>query len=481
VDAIWLTPFYRSPQRDHGYDVADYRDVDPLFGDLVAFDAMIGRAHDLGLKVVVDVVPNHSSDQHVWFQQALAAPSGSPERARYIFRDGTGGQPPNNWESVFGGPAWTQLPDGQWYLHLFDVTQPDFDWSNPDVGNEFESVLRFWLDRGVDGFRVDVAHGMAKAPGLPDLSEAQLLKGELEDAMSDPVRPYFDQPGVHDVYRRWRSILDEYDGDRMMIGEAWVPDAEAMARYVRPDEMHQVFNFSWLEASWSATEFRDVVRSTFAALEPVGASPTWVLSNHDVVRVVTRYGGGSRGVARARAATLAELALPGSAYVYQGEELGLEQALVPPEDRTDPVWFRGGGIGRDGCRVPMPWEGAEPPYGFTTGSRAWLPVPGDWSGLTAQAQSADADSTLATYRRTLATRRALEGTLGDHVEVVDGDDDLLVLRRAGVGGAAGLVCVVNCGAATADVSRMGEPVAVSAAWAVSQGQLAPDAAAWFAT
>jgi len=280
VDAIWLTPFYRSPQRDHGYDVADYRDVDPLFGDLAAFDSMLARAHELGLKVLVDVVANHSSDQHVWFQEALAAAPGSAERARYIFRDGRDGQPPNNWESVFGGPAWTQLPDdGQWYLHLFDATQPDFDWDNPDVGNEFESVLRFWLDRGVDGFRVDVAHGMVKAAGLPDLSEAQLRTGGLEDAMSDPVRPYFDQPGVHDLYRRWHRILAEYEGDRMMIGEAWVPDAQSMARYVRPDEMHQVFNFSWLEASWSATEFRDVVRSTFAALEPVGASPTLASRN----------------------------------------------------------------------------------------------------------------------------------------------------------------------------------------------------------
>jgi alpha-glucosidase len=478
VDAIWLTPFYRSPQHDHGYDVADYRDVDPLFGDLAAFDSMLACAHDVGLKVIVDVVPNHSSDQHEWFQQALAAGPGSPERARYVFRDDAGGRPPNNWESLFGGPAWTQVPDGQWYLHLFDRTQPDFDWENPDVGDEFESVLRFWLDRGVDGFRVDVAHGMAKAPGLPDVPESQLHGGELEDALTDSVRPYFDQPAVHDVYRRWHRVLAEYDGDRMMIGEAWVLDAEAMARYVRADEMQQVFNFSWLEAPWSAAAFREVVRSTFAALEPVQASPTWVLSNHDVVRVVTRYGGGARGLARARAAALAELALPGSAYVYQGEELGLPQVDVAPQDRTDPLFLRGGGVGRDGCRVPLPWEGPQPPYGFTSAPRAWLPAPGDWAELSAQAQARDDDSTLSMYRHTLAVRRSLEGTLSEHVDVVDRDDEVLMLRRAGLDGADALLCLVNCGDVAVDVSELGSPCTVSQSGALADGWLAADAAVW---
>jgi alpha-glucosidase len=479
VDAIWLTPFYRSPQHDHGYDVADYRDVDPLFGELAAFDAMLKHAHELGLKVIVDLVPNHSSDQHVWFQEALVAAPGSRERARYMFRDGIGDSPPNNWESLFGGPAWTRVPDGQWYLHLFDRSQPDFDWENPEVGDEFESVLRFWLNRGVDGFRVDVAHGMFKQAGLPDLDPALLHAGDLEDVMTSPVRPYFDQPGVHDVYRRWHAVLAEYDGDRMMIGEAWVPDAESMARYVRADEMQQVFNFSWLEAHWSAGEFGEVVRSTFAALESVDASPTWVLSNHDVVRVVTRYGDGPQGLARARAAALAELALPGSAYVYQGEELGLPQGDVPAAARTDPAWFRGAGVGRDGCRIPMPWDGQEPPYGFGPSPHTWLPMPADWAGLTVDAQSADPDSTLSVYRRTLAVRRSLEGTLSEHADVEDRHDDVLVLTRAGVDGAPGLVCLVNCGRAPAEVAHRGDPLVSSAADAVVDGRLAPDAAAWF--
>ena len=479
VDAIWLTPFYRSPQADHGYDVADYRDVDPRFGNLAAFDAMLARAHQLGVRVIVDLVANHSSDQHAWFQQALAAPPGSPERARYLFRDGIAGARPNNWESIFGGPAWTQVADGQWYLHLFDPAQPDFDWENPEVGDEFESILRFWLDRGVDGFRVDVAHGMFKQPGLPDLLPSQLQSAELEDAMSDAVRPYWDQPGVHDVYRRWHRVLAEYDGDRMMIGEAWVPDAESMARYLRPDEMQQVFNFSWLEADWSAAQFAHVIRSTFGALEPVDASPTWVLSNHDVVRVVTRYGDGPVGLARARAAALAELALPGSAYVYQGEELGLPQADVPPEARTDPSWLRGAGVGRDGCRVPMPWSGEQPPYGFSINEQTWLPAPVGWSALTVAAQGADADSTLSMYRRTLALRRSLDGTLSEHVDVLDRHDDVLVLTRAGVDGAPGLVCVVNCSGTPVDVSAVGEPLVLSTAGALATGTLAPDTAAWF--
>jgi len=476
VDAIWLTPFYRSPQADHGYDVADYRDVDPLFGDLADFDTMLHTAHEHGLKVIVDVVPNHSSDGHAWFRAALSADPDSPERARYVFRDGRGDQPPNNWPSVFGGPAWTQVRDGQWYLHLFDTGQPDFDWDNPDVGDEFESVLRFWLDRGVDGFRVDVAHGMVKEPGLPDLLEP-VGAGDLEAAMSDTVRPYWDQPGVHEVYRRWNRVLADYPGDRMAIGEAWVVDAAAMAQYVRADEMQQVFNFHWLEAPWSAAAFRTVIAETYAAVDPVGATPTWVLSNHDVTRVVTRYGGGDVGRSRARAAALAELALPGSAYVYQGEELGLEQVDVPEQARTDPSWFRGSGPGRDGCRVPMPWTGNRPPYGFSPdGVASWLPMPPDWDSLSVAHQSDDPDSTLTFYRRALAVRRELLGRLSDQLEVIDRGEDVLVLSRAGE---PALVCVVNCGTVGAAVVDLGAPLLTSEAAAVADGMLAPDTAAWF--
>ncbi len=396
VDAVWLTPFYTSPQADHGYDVADYCDVDPLFGDLTAFDRLHHRARELGLRVIVDIVPNHSSDQHPWFKQALAAGPGSPERSRYVFRDGTGpdgDRPPNNWPSKFGGSAWTRVPDGQWYLHLFDPAQPDFDWTLPAVGDEFERVLRFWLDRGVDGFRIDVADGLAKADGLPDLTPAQLAEdaADADDPLRQVERPFADQPAVHDVYRRWRRVLDDYPGDRMAIGEAWVGDTAALARYVRGDELQQVFNFHWLNAPWSASAWRQVVEDTFAATDPVGATPTWVLSNHDVVRTPSRYGEGPQGLARARAALLAMLALPGSAYLFQGEELGLPQVDVPPDRRQDPSYLRGRGTGRDGCRVPLPWttDGPDTSYGFSPAGAApaWLPQPPGWGDLSVQAQT----------------------------------------------------------------------------------------------
>jgi alpha-glucosidase len=490
VDAIWLTPFYRSPQADHGYDVADYRDVDPLFGSLATFDAMLARAHELGLRVIVDIVPNHSSDEHEWFKAALAAGPGSPERERYVFRDGRGPdgtEPPNNWQSVFGGPAWTRVDDGQWYLHLFDAGQPDFNWDNPEVGDEFESVLRFWLDRGVDGVRIDVAHGLAKAEGLPDTEyvmvagRERLTPAELTaHAISD--RPYWDQPAVHEVYRRWRRVLGSYDGDRMAIAEAWVPTAEAIARYVRPDELQQAFNFLWLQAEWSAAQFRKVLVETFAASEPVDASPTWVLANHDVIRTVTRYGDGPTGVSRARAAALAMLALPGSAYVYQGDELALPQVDVAEADRQDPTWRRGGGVGRDGCRIPMPWDADAPPFGFApAGSTPWLPQPSDWGSRSIAGQDGDPESTLELYRSALRLRRELLPALGDRVTIVDrGDDDAFAFARAGAASDdPALVCVVNCGAAAVPVDDLGEPILTSRPDAIEDGALAPDTAGWF--
>jgi alpha-glucosidase len=444
VDALWITPFYRSPQHDHGYDVADYRDVDPLFGSLADADELIATAHDLGLRVIVDLVPNHTSSEHEWFRAALAAPPGSPERARYLFRDGRGpegAEPPNNWRSVFGGPAWDRVEDGQWYLHLFDSTQPDLDWSNPEVGDMFESVLRFWLDRGVDGFRVDVAHGLVKAEGLPDREQEALSDGVLDPpTVGDPR---WDQDGVHDVYRRWRAVLDEYDGDRMLVAEAWTPTAESMARYVRDDEMHQSFNFGWLLAQWSATAFAEVITGTLTALAEVRAAATWVLSNHDVVRHSTRYGGGAQGLARARAATLTMLALPGSAYLYQGEELGLEEVEVAPEHRQDPAWLRqtsgqaqgdtASGAGRDGCRVPIPWSGTAPPYGFGPGDQQpWIPQPTDWAELTVAAEEGRSGSTLEFYRAALAARREHALGAGDSLEEVRVEGDLLVVRRGGL-------------------------------------------------
>lgn len=475
VDALWITPFYTSPQKDHGYDVADYTDVDPLFGTLADADALTTRAHELGLKVIVDLVPNHTSSAHPWFQAALEAAPGSPERARYLFRDGRGtdgAEPPNNWQSVFGGPAWTRVADGQWYLHLFDTTQPDLDWRNPEIGDMFEDVLRFWLDRGVDGFRIDVAHGLVKEESLRDqVVPDDAGAGAAGDSMVERTladEPMWDQPEVHDVYRRWRRVLESYDGDRMLVAEAWTQTPESMARFVRADEMHQAFNFSWLLAPWSATAFADVVTGTLAAIAPVGASATWVLSNHDVVRHPTRYGGGAVGLARARAATLTMLALPGSAYLYQGEELGLEQVDVAPEDRQDPAWFRTGEVGRDGCRVPMPWSGDAAPYGFGPRGRPWIPQPDDWGPLTVAAQAGDPASTLEFYRAALAARRTFATTAGDEVELLDAGDDVLALRRGPV------TVVLNCGAETVPLPA-GEVLVASGPL---EGGLPPDTAVW---
>lgn len=427
VDAVWLSPFYRSPQADGGYDVADYRDVDPLFGTLADFDRLLQRAHALGLRVIVDLVPNHSSDEHPWFQAALRTPPGSPERARYIFRDGRGpgGEvPPNDWRSVFGGSAWSRAPgDTQWYLHLFDRRQPDFDWGHPEVRAEFEGILRFWLDRGVDGFRVDVAHGLIKAPGLPEWSgQATMIEGEERRDMG----PMWDQEGVHAIYRDWHRVLASYPGDRMMVAEAWVKPPSRLARYVRPDEMQQAFNFDYLTALWDAAELRRVIDASLQAAAAVGAPTTWVLSNHDTVRHASRYGlsvPGSRplgidaageqpdealGLRRARAMALLTLALPGSAYIYQGEELGLpEHTTLEARHRQDPSFFRTGGVetGRDGCRVPIPWEAEAPGFGFGPTAATWLPQPEGFRAYAVDRQEGVPDSTLELYRHLLRLRR----------------------------------------------------------------------------
>jgi alpha-glucosidase len=460
VDAIWLTPFYRSPMADGGYDVADYRDVDPRFGTLADFDALAAHAHALGLRIIVDIVPNHTSSAHPWFVEALAAPPGSAARDRYIFSDTT-----NDWESVFGGSAWTRVPDGQHYLHLFDSTQPDLNWRNEQVRAEFESILRFWLDRGVDGFRVDVAHGMIKADGLPSVGHAGQIR-----LLGRAVLPYFDQDGVHEIYRTWRKILDSYPGDRMAVAEAWASTPERLARYVAPGELHQVFNFDLLDAPWSGPVIRETIDRCLAAADAVGAPATWVLSNHDKQRHLTRYG----SVDRARAAALLMLALPGSAYLYQGEELGLPEVLDLPDDcRQDPMWFRSGNRepGRDGCRVPMPWSGDTPPYGFSATGAAWLPSPPDWAPLTVQAQAGAPDSTLSLYRKALAVRRSRPagGTLAWH----DSPPDVLCFTGRGA-----VRCMVNLGSAPVPVpGGWGEPLVASAP--LAGGELPPDAAAWF--
>jgi len=478
VNAVWLSPFYRSPQRDGGYDVADYRDVDPRFGTLADADALIARAHELGMRVIVDLVPNHTSDQHAWFRQALADGPGSPARARYMFREGNGEygeEPPNNWQSVFGGNAWTRVcdrpdaagssweRDGQWYLHLFDTSQPDLNWDSAEVHAEFRSILRFWLDRGVDGFRVDVAHGLVKAPGLPDwtgqvrmVEGTEVAEGIAADEDTVPLpdaddatdhSPMFDQDGVHEIYREWREVLEEYDADRILVAEAWVEPLERLARYVRPDEMHQAFNFDFLVTRWQAPELRESIIGSYAANDAVGAPTTWVLSNHDVVRHASRLGlaetgkgpngigaedpqpDAELGLRRALAGTLLMLALPGSAYLYQGEELGLpEHTTLDDSLRQDPAWWRTGHAekGRDGCRVPLPWLSDAPAFGFSPTGKSWLPQPDSWAQLARDVQERDPGSPLNLYRRALELRDQLGlGTgsletlpLGEHVVAV---------------------------------------------------------------
>ena len=506
IDAVWLSPFYTSPQRDAGYDVADYRDVDPIFGTLADFDALTTRAHDLGLKVIVDIVPNHSSSDHEWFRAAVASPPGSPERARYLFRDGRGddgAEPPNNWQSKFGGRAWTRVTEsdgrpGQWYLHLFDTTQPDFDWTNTDVRDEMRDVLRFWLDRGVDGFRIDVAHGMVKADGLPD-ADPSVVEADGPTARL----PMWDQPGVHDIYRDWRTLVDSYarvgqDADRILCAEAWVLPGEALARYVRPDELHQSFNFEYLMTPWLAADQRESITRSLAQAAAVGAPQTWVLSNHDVVRHASRLGypqrpglqkirgigpddpqpDASLGLQRARAATTVMLALPGSAYLYQGEELGLPDATrLPDEARQDPTFARTGGVsrGRDGCRVPVPWEDGSPSFGFGPGERSWLPQPTEYGSLSPDQQDGMPGSTLELYRTLLRLRR--ENQLGQgELTWLDGHpDDVLAFRTASDAGS--VTVLANLGTTTVTLPE-GVEILASSSPTPPGPLLAPDEAVW---
>jgi alpha-glucosidase len=492
VDAIWLSPFYVSPQADAGYDVADYRDVDPIFGTLADFDRMLESAHSRGLRVIVDMVPNHTSNAHGWFVAALAAGAGSPERELYLFREGRGENgelPPNNWQSVFGGPAWTRVEDGQWYLHLFDTAQPDLNWRNPAVIAEFEGILRFWLDRGVDGFRVDVAHGLIKQDGLPD-SDA----GAAVMAGSGNFGPMWDQDGVHDIYRGWNAVLAEYGGDRMLVAEAWVSPPDRLSRYVRPDEMQQAFNFEFMTIGWNAAGLRRAIDSALADNRSVGATTTWVLSNHDVVRHSSRFGladptswpkGISAddeqplielGLSRARAASLLMFALPGSAYIFEGEELGLPEHTTLPDDiRQDPAFYRTGGqeVGRDGCRVPLPWNAHEPSFGFSPTGRSWLPQPSVFGELAVDQQVGVADSTLEFYRAALATRRE-RGLGGGDIQWHISTADLLHFSNSGVR------VVVNFGRHPVPLPHGVSALIASEPDAVLHGELQPNRAVWLA-
>ena len=459
VDAIWVNPWYASPMNDGGYDVADYRSINPLFGTLDEAELLIKEAGDLGLHLLVDLVPNHTSSEHEWFRAALAAEPGSPERDRYHFLPGRGHngvEPPNDWQSVFGGSAWARVPDGEWYLHLFDSSQPDLNWENPEVRAEFESIIRYWMDLGAMGFRVDVAHSLVKKPGYPDLGEdlvALTPTPHVED------HPHWNRPELHEIVKEWRRVLDEYRGS-VMIAEAWMPDWHHLVDYLRPGEYHQAFDFLFLQAPWDAGAMRESVDEALGATASVGKVPTWVLSNHDVVRHATRYGlpqevaarkwllGGDRslldpdkGLRRARAAALLMLALPGSAYLYQGEELGLPEVHDLPQGALDdPVWERSGHAekGRDGCRVPIPWSRQGPSFGFGEES-CWLPQPDGWGDLSVENQEGDANSTLELYRTAIDIRS--DRLVGDEdFDWLDLGDHAIAFRRG-----RGLVCVVNYG------------------------------------
>jgi alpha-glucosidase len=526
VDAVWLSPFYVSPMNDAGYDVAAYRDVDPRFGTLADADTMIATAHDLGLKVVVDLVPNHTSSEHRWFQEALASPPGSPARDRYMFRDGTGpdgSRPPNNWPSVFGGRGWSRVTEadgspGQWYLHLFDVTQPDLNWENPEVREEFHSILRFWVDRGVDGFRVDVAHGLVKKPDLPDWHGPVGLydvvdadsgpTGAGRDAEEKPTTvldhnatgasPMWDQEGVHEIYRGWRKVLDQYgEPDRILCAEAWVKPLDRLVRYVRPDEMHQAFNFEFLDCHWDAALLRDVVERSLRTNDEVGAPTTWVLSNHDVVRHASRLGldqslprpNGIRaadpqpdaalGLRRARAATAMMLGLPGGAYVYYGEELGLpEHTTMPDRYRQDPTYHRTHHevTGRDGCRVPMPWVRDAPSFGFGPGDDPWLPQPDVYGDLAVDQQTGVDGSTLELYRTLLDYRRRHRFGHGGLAWDERCSETVLAYRNLAGDGERTLLVVTNTG--PDPVALPDGEVIASSAPLTGEGAVPQDTTAW---
>ena len=471
ADALWLTPFYPSPQKDHGYDVADYFDVNPEYGTLADFDRLLARAHALRLKVLVDIVPNHTSDRHPWFQEAVASPA-SPMRARYHFADPKpDGSPPNNWTSSFGGPAWSKEPNGkQWYLHLFAPEQPDLNWWDAAVPAEFERVLRFWLDRGADGFRIDVASALFKRRDLAD--RPMLTDPVTGRARFDSAFAIVDQPQLHDVYRRWRQIANGFEPERVLVGEIF--DPRRHARYIVPDQLHMAF--ALVNTPWDAAAWRRSIDVSRAAIQGPGAEPTWTMGNHDVVRPVTRLGGGSPGRDRMRAALLLLLGLPGQVFVYQGEELGLEEVDLADSDRQDPVFLRSGGRrkGRDGCRVPLPWRRGEPNAGFSK-APPWLPMPAGWDGQAVDVQAASGASMLGHYRRALAVRRRLRGRLAGQVAWIDAPAGVLAYRRGR------LTVACNFGAREARLAVPGRMVAGSAPRAHVAGRvlsLPANSAAW---
>ena len=488
VNAIWFSPWYPSPMADAGYDVADYRDIDPSFGTLAEAEQLITEAHALGLRMIIDIVPNHCSIEHAWFRQALADRPGSAARELFWFRPGggeSGELPPNDWQSIFGGPAWTRVADGEWYLHMFASGQPDFNWDNPVVRDEFEDIVRFWFDRGVDGLRIDCAAMCTKDPDLADFDPA---------ATPDP-HPYSDREEVHEIYQRWRAIADSYERPRVLIGEVMVADNYRLARYLSPGRLHSAFNFDFLGCPWDAKALRRCIDDTLASHAPVDAASTWVLSNHDVTRHVTRYGRADTGfehalrqarhqlptdldlgTRRARAAAMLTLALPGAVYVYQGEELGLPEVEdVPDASRQDPFFFRTAGAdpGRDGCRVPLPWSASGANFGFSPddAAPAWLPQPAGWADYTAERQEADPASMLTLYRTALALRAAEPGLGDGPMTWQDCADGVLAFTRPG-----GFTCVLNLSADAVELPEAGEILLASGP--LQGGRLPSDTCAW---
>ncbi len=499
VDALWIAPWFPSPMADGGYDVSDYRNIDPRYGSLADATALIAEAHEHGIRIIIDMVANHTSQEHPWFQEALAAPVGSPERDRFLFLDGKGpdgSEPPNNWISAFGGPAWDRTTNsdgtpGQWYMHTFAPEQPDLNWNSEQVRADFDAILRFWLDRGVDGIRVDAAPGFYKTPGFPDFD----YQGDLRFLSGEWVgNPHWDVDGVHEIFKRWRRVVDQYDGDRVLVAEAVVAGSERLARYLAPDEIHTAYNFEFLKVPWDAG-LRPVIDESLAVLAPLGAPATWVLGSHDETRIASRYGRENTasappssevipfdhalGTRRARAAVMLMLALPGGAYIYQGDELALPGVDDIPDDRLqDPIWLRSGHTirGRDASRVPIPWSGDSPPYGFSpedAPSEPWLPQPASWTNLTVEAQSRDPNSTLNMYRRVLQLRREIPGFRSEEFAWRESAAGVLDFERG-----SWVRCLVNLS---------GGPIPLDTDWEVlvssiplGDAMLPHDAAAWLA-
>ncbi len=458
VDALWLNPFYACGDADAGYDVIDHRAVDPAMGTLADVDLLLEQAHARGLKVIGDVVANHTSTHHPWFVEARKGGPGHPARAR--FHVVAGERPPSDWQSIFGGPAWQPFGDGEWYLHLFDVEQPDLNWTHPDVAADVEATVRFWLDRGFDGLRFDAAGALAKAPGYPPVSDGP--------RRPDDDHPFSDRAEVHEVYRRFARILGERPG-RFGVAEVWGP-AWVGEPYLRPDELQQAFAMDLLFTPLDAQALSATVRDYLAAASRKGRRPAWPHGNHDVARAATRWG--SDG---ALAVLLMLLALPGATYLYAGDELGLPEVRLRDEDLRDPTWRRSGGTerGRDGARVPLPWT-AEPDrsHGFshTDTSAPWLPQPDGWGVRSVQAQQAVPGSPLAVVRTALRARRHLRDAPAP-TWLADADG-VLAFRRGDV------TCVTSTSAAPVDLAHWGGDVLAASRALDEHGRLPSPGTAW---